>query len=223
MTVHADVLSSVDTVLLDMDGTLLDLRYDNAFWFEHLPQCYAEARDMAVAEARREIQQRSAAVAGTLEFYCMDYWSEMLGLDVAALNEELAHLIRFRPQVLEFLAVVRVQGKRAILVTNSHARGLAFKLEQTGLDEHLDRSMCAHELGYPKERQAFWARVQRETGFAAAKTLLIDDNEAVLASAERFGVGSLLAVAQPDLSLPARTTFRYPLLQNFRQLYPDVA
>ena len=28
----------IDTVLLDMDGTLLDLHYDNYFWLTHIPK-----------------------------------------------------------------------------------------------------------------------------------------------------------------------------------------
>ena len=31
----------IHTVLLDMDGTLLDLHFDNHFWLEHLPKRYA--------------------------------------------------------------------------------------------------------------------------------------------------------------------------------------
>src|SRR5688572_6670841 len=30
--------NAVDTVLLDMDGTLLDLHFDNYFWLTHLPK-----------------------------------------------------------------------------------------------------------------------------------------------------------------------------------------
>ena len=33
----------VDTVLLDMDGTLLDLRFDNFFWREFVPLRFSEA------------------------------------------------------------------------------------------------------------------------------------------------------------------------------------
>ncbi|MCP4043692.1 MAG: haloacid dehalogenase, partial [Gammaproteobacteria bacterium] len=29
--------NSIHTVLLDMDGTLLDLHFDNQFWLEHVP------------------------------------------------------------------------------------------------------------------------------------------------------------------------------------------
>ena len=30
--------NAIDTVLFDMDGTLLDLYYDNYFWHEYLPE-----------------------------------------------------------------------------------------------------------------------------------------------------------------------------------------
>ncbi|HNG60363.1 MAG TPA: haloacid dehalogenase, partial [Cellvibrionaceae bacterium] len=32
---------AIDTLLLDMDGTLLDLHYDNYFWLEYLPRAFA--------------------------------------------------------------------------------------------------------------------------------------------------------------------------------------
>ena len=34
----------VETVLLDLDGTLLDLAFDNYFWRERVPAAYAAAR-----------------------------------------------------------------------------------------------------------------------------------------------------------------------------------
>ena len=42
---------SIDTVLLDMDGTLLDLHYDNHFWLEYLPQRYADLKGISPEEA----------------------------------------------------------------------------------------------------------------------------------------------------------------------------
>ena len=43
---------SVDTVLLDMDGTILDLRFDNWFWLELIPRRYAAARGLEVADRK---------------------------------------------------------------------------------------------------------------------------------------------------------------------------
>ena len=34
--------NAINTVLLDMDGTILDLHFDNYFWKEYVPQKYAE-------------------------------------------------------------------------------------------------------------------------------------------------------------------------------------
>jgi putative hydrolase of the HAD superfamily len=39
--------SRIDTVLLDMDGTLLDLRFDNWFWQELIPSRYAAAHGLS--------------------------------------------------------------------------------------------------------------------------------------------------------------------------------
>ena len=95
--------AGIDDVLLDMDGTLLDLRYDNDFWLEHLPQRYAQRQGIPCIEAEQIIQRLVRDAAHTIQFYCLDHWSERLGLDVAAANEELAHLIALRPGVPEFL------------------------------------------------------------------------------------------------------------------------
>lgn len=48
--------TAIDTVLLDMDGTLLDLHFDNFFWLEYLPLRYAEQHSLPlpVAKARLE-------------------------------------------------------------------------------------------------------------------------------------------------------------------------
>ena len=45
----------IDTVLLDMDGTLLDLHFDNHFWLELLPQRYAELHGISRAMAELEL------------------------------------------------------------------------------------------------------------------------------------------------------------------------
>ena len=43
--------SQIDTVLLDMDGTLLDLRFDNHFWLELVPRRFAEMHGISVRES----------------------------------------------------------------------------------------------------------------------------------------------------------------------------
>lgn len=212
--------SGIDTVLLDMDGTLLDLHYDNAFWFEHLPRTWGAQRGLDVHAAREVIHAQAERRRGTLDFYCMAYWSELLELDVAALNAELAHLIGLRPQVPEFLAWLLAAGKQRVLVTNSHHSGLDFKLAQTGLAQWLDTIVCAHDLAAPKEDPAFWPRLQGQLGFDPARTLLVDDNPHVLRAARDYGIGHLLAVAQPDSRSQPQALADLQMLDSFLQLLP---
>ncbi len=84
--------SAIDTVLLDMDGTLLDLHFDNHFWLEHLPQRYAERNGLSRAEADAVLEPLFREHAGQLNWYCLDFWSRELDLSI----RELKHF-RLRP------------------------------------------------------------------------------------------------------------------------------
>ncbi len=210
----------ISTVLLDMDGTLLDLYFDNRFWQEHLPRRYAEIHGLDPAESRVRLYERFDALRGTMNWYCVDYWSEALGVDIGALKLELAELIAIRPDVPDFLAAVRAGGRRAVLVTNAHHKSLALKIERTGIDALLDAVISAHSLGLPKEETEFWERLREVEAYDPAHTLLIDDNLAVLESARRGGIGHLLFVAAPDSRRPARDSHDFPVLHAFRDILP---
>ena len=211
---------AVSTVFLDMDGTLLDLHYDNHFWLEHVPRRYAEHHAVTLEVAREVLRARYRAVEGTMAWYCVDYWSEQLGLDIGLLKEEVEHLIAVHPDVVEFLDAVRASGRRAVLVTNAHGKSLALKLRRTRIGGHLDDVVCAHDLGLPKEQPAFWERLQSREPFTPESTLLVDDSLPVLRSAARHGIAHLLAVRQPDSRQPPREIDEFPALDGFAELLP---
>ncbi len=210
----------IGTVFLDMDGTLLDLHFDNYFWREHVPRRYAEARGMDLETARAELTERYRRVEGTMDWYCVDYWSRELGLDIAVLKEEVDHLIAVHPHVVEFLDQVRRSRRRVVLVTNAHGKSLALKMRRTRLAGHFDALVCAHDLGLPKEDPDFWRRLQRREPFDPDRTLLVDDSLAVLRSARRYGIRHLLAVLNPDSRGPERRTGDFPAIASFADLMP---
>ncbi len=212
--------NQIDTVFLDMDGTLLDLHFDNHFWLEYVPRRYAKARDMTLEEAREELALRYRNVEGTLEWYCVDYWSRELGLDIALLKAEMDHLIAVHPHVVGFLDAVRVVGKRTVLVTNAHQKSLALKLNRTRLGGHLDGVVCAHDLGLPKEEPRFWDRLQQVEPFNPERTLFVDDSLPVLVSARRYGIRWLLRVLQPDSKGPVREAGGYDTIHDFLEIIP---
>lgn len=210
----------VKTVFLDMDGTLLDLRFDNEFWREHIPRCYAKKHGLEVQAAKSELFTRYQRMEGRIEWYCVDYWSRELDLDIVALKRELTHLIAPHPYVRNFLAALRSTRKRVLLVTNAHAKSLALKLEHTGLDALLDKVICAHDIGIPKEHSGFWERLQAWQPFEPAHTLLIDDSLLVLRSARSYGIAYLVSVWQPDSQGPSREDGEFPMMRSFAELFP---
>jgi HAD superfamily hydrolase (TIGR01509 family) len=211
-------LAEVDTVLLDMDGTLLDLHFDNHFWQAHVPLRYAEARGLPHDIARDELMARYHARAGTLEWYSVDYWETELELDIMQLKEEVSHLIAVHPAVIDFLALLRRQNKRIVMATNAHHKSLTLKMAKTGLEPHFDAFVSSHALGVAKEQRGFWEKLAAIEPFDPERTLLVDDSLPVLDAARDFGIRHLLAVRTPDTRQPPKDTGRYVAIDSFAEL-----
>ncbi|MBD7975754.1 GMP/IMP nucleotidase [Serpens gallinarum] len=210
--------TAIDTVLLDMDGTLLDLHFDNHFWLEHLPLRYAEQHGISRALADEQLAPLFARHAGQLSWYCLDFWSAELHLPVLELKHEVAHLITLRPDADRFLKALRQAGKRVALVTNAHRDSLSLKLERIELAPYFDRLISSHDYGFAKEDQQFWHALQADFGFEPARTLFIDDSLPVLRSAQRYGIAQLLAVRQPDSRKDAKDTEEFAALDDYQAL-----
>ena len=210
--------SSIDTVLLDMDGTLLDLRFDNWFWQEHVPTHFAKARGLSGDEVRAYLDPKFHARRGTMDWYCIDYWSRELGLDIAALKRAAGPQVRYLPGAREFLAWLEGCGKRRILLTNAHPETLAIKNEEVGLTAYFDACYSTHRFGTPKEHAEFWPRFHAHEPFRPERTLFVDDSLPVLDAARAFGIGRLCAVRLPDSGRPAQDTGRYAAVDGVREL-----
>ncbi len=210
----------IDTVFLDMDGTLLDLNFDTYFWLEHVPRRFSEKHGVELETAKMQLMERYQAIMGTIDWYSIDYWTRELGLDIALLKEEVDHLIAVHPYVTTFLDAVRAAQKRVLLVTNAHMKSLELKMDRTRLGGHFDRLVCSHELGLPKEAPEFWAKLQDVETFDPKRTLLVDDSLPVLRSAREYGIGWLLAVYEPDTQQPRRDVAEFDAIETFRDILP---
>ena len=192
----------IDTVLLDMDGTLLDLHFDNHFWLDYLPQCYADKNGLSRTEADAYLQPLFASYSGQLNWYCVEFWSKTLDLPIQQMKRDTAHLIDLRANAAEFLITLKQAGKRCVLVTNAHRASLHIKLEKVHLEPLLDIIVSSHDYGYPKEDQRFWSSLSQQIDYQPERSLFIDDSLPVLRSAQRYGIGHLRAVLQPDSQGP---------------------
>ncbi len=210
----------IDTVLLDMDGTLLDLHFDNYFWLEHLPREYARRHRITEAESSERLHGRLSSPIGSLEWYCLDHWSTQLDMDIPALKRELQHMVSVRPLALEFLESLRAGNFDVVMVTNAHRKTLDIKMAEVDITHWFDRVVISHDLQAPKEEQAFWHRLQALHPFNPARTLLIDDTERVLKSAQDYGIAHLLTLLQPDSRQEKRLATQFPGIHHFDEIMP---
>lgn len=209
---------AIDTVLLDMDGTLLDLHYDNHFWLEHLPQRYAELHGGNRETALKTLEPLFAKNAGQLTWYCLDYWSAELQLPLRELKREVAHLIALRPDADTFLQALQAAGKQVILITNAHRDSLSLKLERIELAPYFERLITSHDYGFAKESAHFWAALHADLGFDPQRSLFIDDTLPILRSAATFGVAHLLAIREPDSRKGPKNTEEFVAVDDYRDL-----
>lgn len=210
----------IDTVLLDMDGTLLDLQYDNHFWMEYLPLAYARARGLSQDHGRAELMARLNAIRGQLAWYSLDHWSEQLEMDIPALKREIRHMIRIRPFALEFLQRLHKGPKKTVLVTNAHPKTMDIKMAEIDIRPWFDTIVVSHQYAAAKEQLAFWECLQRQHPFDPARTLLIDDTESILDTAREFGIVHLLTLLQPDSAGERRMDTRFPGIHHFDEIMP---
>ena len=213
--------NEIDTVLLDMDGTLLDLHYDNYFWSQHLPKRYAEMKCISESEAKTFLEQFFHDLKGTLNWYCFDHWTELLDVDLVSLKHEVKHKIAFRPHAQTFLKLIADAHYKVALVTNSHRAGVEIKLQCTNLGDYIDEVHTSHDFGLPKEDPAFWRALHKVLPYDPKRTVFFDDNEDVLLSAKKAGLIHLVNIAQPDSQRAPRLNSQFPLLGSFLDILPN--
>jgi putative hydrolase of the HAD superfamily len=204
--------------MLDMDGTLLDLAYDNYMWLEHIPAEYARQNSIGEAKAREVLMAKFRSMEGKLEWYCLDHWSEVLDLDVKELHRKENDRISYLPGARDFLEAVLKHEVRLLLVTNSHSDTLEIKTEVTGITGFFDAIYTSHAIGHAKEDQPFWQALYEAEGFDRETTLFIDDNPSVLESARTFGISMLLNITRPDTRRPPRENRGFPTIESVASL-----
>lgn len=209
---------SIDTVLLDLDGTLLDQAYDNHVWRDLIPQRFASARGLEPEEAYAQIMRLFHGRRGTLDFYDIDYWTRTLGVDITALHREVRALAGWLPGARQFLARMRAMGKRLVLLTNSHPAALTVKHEQTGVLDLLDAAASSQEFGAPKEDARFWQAAQARFGYDPARSLFADDNSHMLEAARAAGVRWVYGVRHWDTRGSRREHAGFPAVDGVFEL-----
>ena len=209
---------SIDLVMFDMDGTLLDLAFDNLFWQHAVPQAWASQNDHPLEQALQILKPIFKAQEGTLNWYSLPYWSEQLKLDLTMLKTHYQDQIGLRPHALHVLEQLKQADKKIWLVTNAHPIVLEIKMQKTGIAGYFDELITSHDLGFAKEQTSFWHQLEQQYYFEKTRSLFIDDSEPVLHAAQHYGIGHILGISQPDSQLPKRQQLKFPAIDQLNDL-----
>ena len=213
--------SEIDTVMFDMDGTLLDLHFDNFFWLKLVPEHFGKQHGVSEEQALAHMRSKSAEVHGTLDWYSIDYWQAELKLDIPRLGYLITHKIRLRPGAEHLLKALVAEGKQVLLVTNAHPISLQLKMQHVGIEEYFEQLISSHQLKKAKENDGFWESLQQLFSYDPTRTALFDDNLSVLRQAHREGIAHLWAIKQPDSQQPSLPIAEFPQVEDFGLIAPN--
>jgi HAD superfamily hydrolase (TIGR01509 family) len=212
---------SIDDVLLDMDGTLLDLHYDATFWLNNVHSIVANLTGEPEHAIQERFHRELKKHEGTLAWYCTDYWADFFGIDLIEAKQQLAHLIRFRPHAEQFLQALNSLPLRTLIATNAHPDVIQLKLNVVPLADMVDGIVSSHQYGVAKEHPDFWHALFDEYAINPDRALFMDDSPKVLDAADRAGVREVVEIRHPNLSEPPRTTWRQGI-DDFDVLFPGL-
>ncbi|CAC9960405.1 GMP/IMP nucleotidase YrfG [uncultured Gammaproteobacteria bacterium] len=212
--------ASIDTILLDMDGTLLDLNFDLHFWLEYLPLVYANKHNLTHQQSKDKIRPMLEKEQGNLHWYCLDYWQNIFKLDIVKLKEDVSHLIKIHPFVLDFLAQAKQHNKRIYLVTNAHRKTVRLKMRVTNLESYFDEIVTSHDYGIAKEDQGFWQHLEKAINLDKEKSIFFDDSISVLNSAKKFGIGTVVAISKPSSQIDTKQIKGFVNIETFEHALP---
>ncbi|MDD2897196.1 MAG: GMP/IMP nucleotidase [Desulfuromonadaceae bacterium] len=212
--------NNIDTVLLDMDGTILDRHFDDHFWLEHVPKRWSQRNHTTLEYAKEHLYSLFRSQENTLNWTDLDYWSDRLKLDIPTLKREIEHLIAVHPYVVEFLLFLKHAGKIVWLVTNAHSKTLDLKMKNTRIGPYFDGIISAHQVGLPKEDVRFWKKLQEFIRYDPERTMLGEDSETNLRTAQSYGIKYLIYISRYSSKIEPHDSEHFPTIDYFNRLIP---
>lgn len=212
--------SEIDTVLLDMDGTLFDRHYEDYFWEVEIPKQYAIKTGMTFKEAKALVMELYFKQEKSLNWSNVEYWEKELGLELWNLRFQLKHLVKLHPHTLRFLRFLKKQNKKIYLVTASPQRDIEFKLGHSKIFEFFDGVCTAHEFNLPKQDILFWKKLQKKLKYSCNRTLFVDDKEDMINAAELSGIKWIIFKSKFSSKLPPKIPKKMLYVHHFDDIIP---
>jgi len=194
---HSSIVTNASDILLDIDGVLLDLSFDNLFWQELIPLKLASSKNISIEEAKTEIKKTASKIYGTLPWYELEFWESRYDIDFLSVANKHSSKINFLPDSEKILQQLASLDKRIILLTNCDPRLLNIKANAVPFMQYVDGCISSVEIGAVKENQNFWGPAFRYFNINPNFSLFADDNLYVVNSAIKAGIKNSFQVLEP--------------------------
>jgi putative hydrolase of the HAD superfamily len=205
-------LNSTTAILSDLDGVILDLSYDIKFWELWLPENVADQTNQSIEEAQAKIQAEIDAQRGTLNFYDLNYWDDLLNVDcmqIIKAKEEKCSYLEGSYEALQRLSILK--NPKHIL-TNGDPRAQEYKAEIQDFLKFFDSIFYSMHAGYPKEQKEFWALARHNLNLDFEDAIFIDDDFKVVTAAVKAGIKQVFWI----------TPGKNRILQNGIETFPSL-
>ena len=181
-------LNSTTAILSDLDGVILDLAYDIKFWELWLPEQVANQTNKSVEETKAEIKAEIDIQRGTLNFYDLNYWDDLLNVDCMQIFKEKTERCSYLGGSHEALQRLSTLKNPKYILTNGDPRIQDYKAETQNFLEFFDSIFYSMHVGYPKESKEFWALARHNLNLDFEDTIFIDDDFKVVTAAAKAGI-----------------------------------
>ena len=181
-------LNSTTAILSDLDGVILDLAYDIKFWELWLPEQVANQTNKSVEETKADIKAEIDIQRGTLNFYDLNYWDDLLNVDCMQIFKEKTERCSYLRGSYEALQRLSTLKNPKYIMTNGDPRIQDYKAETQNFLEFFDSIFYSMHVGYPKESKEFWALARHNLNLDFEDTIFIDDDFKVATAAAKAGI-----------------------------------
>ena len=181
-------LNSTTAILSDLDGVILDLAYDKKFWELWLPEQVTRQTNKSIEEAKAEIMTEIDIQRGTLNFYDLNYWDDLLNVDCMQIFQEKEERCSYLAGSYEALQRLSTLKNPKYILTNGDPRIQEYKAETQNFLEFFDSIFYSMHAGYPKESKEFWALARHNLNLEFEDAIFIDDDLKVVTAAAKAGI-----------------------------------
>lgn len=206
-------LNSTTAILSDLDGVILDLNYDRKFWGLWLPEQVANQTNCDIKETKTKIQLEIDNQRGTLNFYDLNYWDDLLNVDCMRIIKEKEEKCSYLEGSHDALQKLSALKNPMHILTNGDPRVQEYKSQIHNFLEFFDSIFYSMHVGYPKEEKEFWILARHNLNLNFGDTIFIDDNFKVVTAAAKAGIKKIIWI----------TPGKNRILQNGIETYPSLA